>query len=204
MALQRGRWVMIVLAVVALASLWRTVKVERDKREIAAAYQQAQQLAAQLSDERDHLNQELSSAQQTVEGQAGDLDSLKHELSGVQDKLDETVTELAALQRQHESLRQQNTSLSTQLTSVVQEKEALAAKLSSLKELRVAIRSVKQKIRDEQWAAWRAHVEAVKWADQEALASGNRGFVMRNGVSTLGSGGGTPRMNVHVLEPQTQ
>ena len=204
MAIRRTRWVLIVLALVALASLWRTVQVERDKREIAAAYQQAQQLASQLSEERDHLNQELSSTKQTMEGQAGEMEGLKHELSGVQDRLDETVTQLAALQREHETLRNHNSSLTTQLTSVTQEKEALAAKLSSLKELRLAIHGVKQKIRDEQWAAWRAHVEAARRADQEALASGNHGYVMRNGVSTLAAAGATPRMNVHVLEPQTQ
>lgn len=203
MALLRGRWVIVVLAVVAVGSLWRTVKVEQDKREISEAYQQAQQLAAQLSSERDHLSQELTVTQDAVEGRAGEMDHLKQELTGVQEKLDQTVQQLASMQRQHEALRDQHSSLTTQLSSITEEKEQLAAKLSSLKELQVAIRDVKTRLRDERWAAWRAHVETSRRADQEALASGNRGFVTRNGASTLGDGG-TPRMNVHVLEPQTQ
>ena len=204
MAFLRGRWVLIVLAAVAIGSLWRTVKVEQDKRDISAAYQQAQQLAAQLSSERDTLSRELTDTQETVEGQTGEMDHLKQELTGVQDKLDQTVQQLSSMQREHEALREQQTSLTTQLSSVTQEKEQLAAKLSSLKELRVAIRDVKQRLRDERWASWRAHVDSSRQADQEALASGNRGYVTRNGASTLGAKPGTPRMNVHVLEPQTQ
>ena len=204
MALLRGRWILVVLAVVAIGSLWRTVKVEQDKHDISAAYEQAQELAAQLSAERNHLSQELSTSQQTVEGQATEMDHMKQELSGVQERLDQTVQQLASMQRQHEALREQQTSLTNQLSSATQEKEALAAKLSSLKELRVAIRDVKQRLRDDRWAAWRAHVESFQRADQAALASGNRGFIVRNGASTLGAKPGTPRMNVHVLEPQTQ
>lgn len=202
MAAQRNRWILILLAVAALASLSRTVVVEHQKREIDAAYQQAQQLAAQLSAERNHLNQELSETQQTLEGQTGELSGLRQELTSVQDRLDETVTQLSSLQREHELLREQDASLNTQLASVTIEKEQLAAKLSSLQELQLAIRDVKRKIRDERWAAWRARVETAKQADQAALASGNRGYLVHNGTSTVRAG--TPRMNVHVLEPQSQ
>ena len=202
MPTRRARWFLIVLAVAVLASFWRTVVVERQKREIATSYQQAQQLAAELSNERDHLSKELANAQQTVEGQASELGNLKQELTGLQERLDTTVTQLSSLQHEHEMLRAQQTALDSQLASVTVEKEQLAAKLASLKELRVAIREVKQKLRDERWAAWRAHVESAKAADHKALASGNRGYLVRNGVSTMASG--TPRMNVHVLEPESQ
>ena len=202
MPTQRNRWILILLAVAALASLSRTVVVEHQKREISRSYQQAQQLAAQLSAERNHLNQELSQAQQTVEGQTGELSNLKQELTGVQDQLDETIAQLSSLQREHETLREQHTSLNTQLASVTIEKEQLAAKLTSLQELRLAIRDVQRKIRDERSASWRAYVEAAKQADQAALASGNRGYMVHDGTPTMRAG--TPRMNVHVLEPQSQ
>ena len=200
---QRGRWILIVLAVFTVGSLWRTFVVERDKRAISAQYNEAQQLAAQLAAERDHLNQELGEARHEMEGQAGEMGNLKQELTSMQEQLDQTVGQLTSIQREHEALRQEHTSMTAQLASMAEEKEALEAKLSSLRELRLAIRSVKQKIRDEQWAAWRAHVEESKRADQEKLASGNRGYVMRDGATTLGSHAATPRMNVHVLEPQT-
>ena len=201
---QRSRWILIVLAVFTVASLWRTFAVERDKRAISAQYTQAQQLAAQLSSERDQLTQELTQAKQEIQGQTGEMDNLKQELTGMQEQLDQTIGQLSSMQREHEALRQEHTSMAAQLESVTEEREALAAKLSSLKELRVAIHDVKQKIRDERWAAWYAHVEESKRADLDALASGNRGYVTHNGATTLGARPGTPRMNVHVLEPQTQ
>ena len=201
MALRRSRVLLLILGLLLVVTLWRYVSVERDKRRIAAEYAQAQQMVQQLQEERAHLNEELVGARQTIEGQAGNLGSLQEELQGLQNRLDETVTELASLQREHEQLRAQNTSLSGQLSSVMSEKQQLEVKLSSLKELKLAIHDVKRKMWDERWADWRAHVEALKAADQEALALGNRGYLVRNGVATLGS---REKLQVHVLEPQAQ
>ena len=194
MAKQWTRVLFVCLTLVVVASLWRTVAVEREKRQVAEAYDRAHQLVKQLAEERDHLNQELVGANHTVESQAGDLKNLQQELKLVQQRLDQTTTEIASLQREHETLRQENVVLST-------EKQQLEAKLSSLKALRLAIRDVKHQMSTERWAAWRAHVERVKGEDQERLASGNRGYLVRGGSSTLGTG---PRLHVHVLEPQAQ
>ena len=201
MATRRTRIILGVLLVLIVASLWRTVAVEREKRRIAASYDQAQQMVQQLETERAHLNTELGEARQTIEGQTGDITGLRGELEQVQTKLNQTVAEIASLQHEHEQLRRDNTSLSAQLSSVITEKQQLEAKLSSLKELKLAIRDVKRKLWDERWAEWRAYIEAFKEADQERLASGNRGYLVRNGVSTLGS---RTKLQVHVLEPQTQ
>ena len=201
MAIRANRVIVLALVALAVGSLWRAVSVEQDKRRIAESYHQAQEMVKQLEDERSHLNDELVNARQTVEGQAGNITTLQQELQGVQEKLDQTVVELASLQRDHALLRQQNASLSSQLGSVMTEKQQLEAKLSSLKELRVAIRDVKRRMWNERWAAWRARIETLKREDEERLASGNRGYIVRQGVSTLGSG---QKLQVHVLEPQTQ
>ncbi len=137
-----------------------------------------------------------------MESQAGGRTSLQHDLNGLQDRLDKALVEIASLQKEHEGLRQQNTTLATQLSSVEAEKEALRAKLSSLKELKLAIRDVKSKMREERLAAWRQRIEAFREADQERLASGNRGYVVREGKPTLGTG--STRLRVHVLEPKSQ
>ena len=76
MAKQRTRVLFVCLTLVAAASLWRTVAVEREKRQVAEAYDRAHQLVKQLAEERDHLNQELVGANHTVEAQAGDLKNL--------------------------------------------------------------------------------------------------------------------------------
>ena len=205
MASRRGRIVLVILLIVVVASVWRNVLVERDKRQLAKAYGQAQQMIKELGDERAKLNDELSNARQTVESQASDLSNLGQELKSVQHRLNGTMAELASLQREHEQLRSQHSSLESQLSSMTAEKERLQAKLSSLKDLRLAIRDVTRKIRDQRWAAWRAHLqerlESAKEADRQRFASGNHGYVVREGKSTLGA---SPRLHVHVLEPQSQ
>lgn len=199
MAIRRNELVLIVLLALVGASVWRTVSVEQDKRRLGKAYEDAQQAIQELSTERAHLNEELTSARATVEDQAGNLANFQQELAGVQARLDRTLGDIAALQQEHEALRQTNATLSVQMASLAAEKQELQAKLSNLRELKLAIREVKQKISAERWASWRARAEAQRRADEEQLASGNRGFVVRNGVSTLGE---APRLHVHVLEPQ--
>ena len=201
MALSRGRYVLLVLAALLLASLWRTASTERQKRRVADAYRQAQQQLQQLEAERTHLNGELVQAHQTIEEQAGNVSGLQQELKGLQDRLDRTTTDLASLQREHGELHQRNDSLTEQLSAVTAERQQLETKLSSLKELRLAIHDVKRKMWNERWAAWRARIEALRAADQEQLALGNHGYVVRNGVTTLGS---SEKLQVHVLQPQPQ
>jgi len=196
---------MAALAIVAVASLARAVWVEREKQRLARAYTEAQQLVSQLADERAHLSEELGQAQDTLEGQAGSLSNLEQELQEVQRRLDEKFTELAALQQEQQQLRQENVSLAQRLQSAQTEKQQLEAKLSSIKELRLAIRDVRRKLWQQRLASWQAYwgerAEARKRADQDRLASGNRGYVVRHGTSTLGAG---PRLHIHVLEPQTE
>ncbi|MBI3996643.1 MAG: hypothetical protein HY352_03195 [Candidatus Omnitrophica bacterium] len=199
MAIRRSRWIVVVLIALFGASLWRTVSVEQQKRRINEAYKHAQAEVQQLEEERARLNTELSSAKETVEGQAGNISSLEQELKTLQGRLDDTAVQLSTLQREHEQLRQHNASMSAQLESVTTEKQQLESKLSNLKELKLAIRNVKHKMWQQRLASWRAYIQQRKEVDQERLASGNRGYVMRNGTSTLGS---TKRLQVHVLEPQ--
>ena len=201
MALRPSRVIMVLLGVLLLVSVWRMVSVEQEKRHVDDSYAQAQQMIEQLKQERAHLDTELGQARQTIESQASDVGGLKGELEQLQERLDQTTLELSSLQQDHDQLRQQNTSLSSQLSSVMTEKQDLEAKLSSIKELKVAIRDVKRKMWNERLAAWRSHIQAVKAADQEQLAAGNHGYVIRQGAPTLGA---RSQLEVHVLEPQVQ
>jgi len=198
---RRSRVILVVLAVLSVASLIWAFSVEYQKHRIAKAYEQARQEAQALATERVRLNQELGEARQTIEGQVGDITNLQHELKEVQSRLDETVVQLTSLQHNHNQLQERHASVVAQLSSLMAEKQQLEARLSSLKELKLAMRDVKRKIWRERFAAWRARSQALREADQERLASGNRGYVMRQGASTLGAG---PRLHVHVLEPQSQ
>lgn len=200
MTLDRNRIVLIIVAVIVTASLWRTLSLEGQKRRLSASYNQAQQALTELQRERAQLSAELDSAKDTIEGQAGDLTGLQSELQRVQQQLEGAVSELASLQGEHEQLRQQAGSLNTQLAAVLTEKQALEVKLASIKELRLAIRDVRRKIWNERWAAWRARAQAQQEVDQRELAAGNRGYLVHDGLPTLGS---SRRLHVNVLEPQS-
>jgi len=193
------------LTIVAAVSLWHAFVVEQEKEKLSQAYGQAQELVSQLTEERTHLNAELQGVSETVSSQATDLSTLQQELKNVQDRLDETVDEIASLQREQGTLRRENRTLVAKLNLVMQEKEHLQQRLSSLKELKLAVREVKQRMRHERWAAWRARMNAridtLKEGDEQQLASGNNGFVVRNGHTTLGA---DAAVRVHVLDPQPQ
>ena len=194
MRLRLYRLLLFGLAILSGVSLWRMMSVEREKRRVASAYEQAQQTLKQLEEERVHLNQELSGAHETIEKQTGEMANLQQELKSLGGQLEQTTTELSALQREHQQLRSTNASL-------LSERQQLEAKLSSIQELRLAIREVKRKMNDQRLAAWRAHIQAMKAADQQRLASGNRGYLVRGGVPTLGS---RSELQVRVLQPQSQ
>ena len=199
MAQSRGRYVLLALLVVAIASLWRTVTVEREKQGLAAAYEEAKQVIDQLGSQRSQLNDELQTARGTMQGQEMDISELQNELTRVHAELNDAGIALASIRREHKQLREHNASLTTQITSIEQEKQQMAAKLSSITELKLAIHDVKRRMSEERWAAWRARIEAQRSEDRRLLAEGNRGFTMRDGVPLLGAG---RRMHVHVLEPQ--
>ncbi len=187
MAFMNSRWFLLFGIVALVLAVGRIVWVEREKDQLNAAYQDAQQTLAQLEAERARLNTELTEARSTIQVQATDLSGFQDELNTLQHRLTQTISELTALQREH--------------ASVVTQKQQLEARLSSIKELKLAIRDVKQRLWNERWAAWRAHVEAQKVVDQQRLASGNRGYVVHQGTSTLGLSAG---LHVLVHEPEVQ
>ena len=201
MATRRTQFLLVGLAALAAISLWRTVSVEGERVRLAKAHAQLTQTVQQLEAEQTMLNQELGEARRTIDVQSGDLTGLRQELQTAQADLDRTITQLASIKRDVQDVQDQNNVLTDQLGAIMTEKEQLEAKLSSIKELKLAIREARHKIRQQRWAAWRARLQAHRHADADRLASGNRGYVVREGVPTLGA---SPRMLVHVLEPQTQ
>lgn len=194
MASGRRRLLFIGLAVLAIASLWRAAAVEGEKRRLAEAHAKIQHAMNELEDERNRLTGQLAEARQTLGERTDDLSRFTLELQQAQ-------RQLASLQREHEELLAHDRSMSDQVSALTTEKQELEAKLSSVKELRLAIRDLTRKVWQERWAVWRGRLRAHRHADQDRLLAGNRGYVVRDGASTLGE---SPRVHVHVLEPQAQ
>ena len=180
------------LAVGVAVSVALAAKLTFDKRRLTAVYTQARAEIAQLS-------QELGQARQTIDTQADDFGALEQELTRIQTRLNLADQDIARLQQEQVAMKEENQTLNEQLTAASAEQQALRARLSSLTELKIAVREVKARVRQERWEAWLAYVRAQRADDQQRLAKGNRGFVVRNGVPTIGA---PTRLQVRVLEPQ--
>ena len=195
------RVIVVGLALLAIVSLWRAFAVEHERRQLLALHQQTQQQLQQVESERTELTGELFKAKQTIESQATDLAGYRHELDLAQERLQRAATELASLKQEEETLNARNAALVGEVSDITAQKQTLEAKLTSLVDLRQAIRNVKHKLWEQRLAAWRQRIEAAREEDRQRLASGNRGYVVRDGTSTLAA---SPRLRVHVLEPQAQ
>lgn len=180
------------LAVGLAVSAALAAKLAFDKRQLTSAYTQARTEVAQLS-------QEVVQTRQTIDTQTGELAAFEHELVRIQSLLKVADQEIFRLQQEQAALKDENQTLNERLAAAAAKQQALQARLASLKELRIAIREVKARLRRERWESWLARVQAQRAEDQQRLAKGNRGFVVRNGVPTIGS---PTRLQVRVLEPQ--
>jgi len=187
MASRRNRPLFLGIGIVVVASLWRAAATESERHRLAGAYADVQRTAKQLEAERTQLSTELAQSKQALQQQTANIDQLQQQLASVQIRMDQTTTELASLKQTNEDL--------------VTQKQQLEAKLSSIKELRLAIRQLNHKLWAERWTAWRTRIAARREADREQLASGNRGYLVRDGNSTFAT---RPRLTVHVLDPQSQ
>lgn len=201
MAARWGRTLLLLFVVALGISLWRVSVVERQRRAIADQYAEASKMVEDLKQERTQLNTQLVDARQTVEGQAGRITNLQAELQSVDNHLKESLAELAALKLEHEELAKSHTTLKEQFQFVEAEKKQLEFRLSSLVELKKAIKVVKREVWNQRLAAWRERIQAQREEDLRELASGNRGYMVRNGTSTAKA---SSQLQVHVLEPQPQ
>lgn len=187
MAKQRGRGLLWVLVVATVVSGGVAIKLTLDKRKLSADYASAQRTLAEL----DH---ELDETRSIAEDQSTELDHLQARLS-------QAEQEVRRLEFEQKGFRQANAGLLQQLASVSQEKQLLEEKLHSIRELRLAIRNVNQQLWAKRRQQWLAKVDAQRAEDERRLAGGNRGYLVRDGVTTLRS---ATKLQVRVLDPQPQ
>lgn len=98
------------------------------------------------------------------------------QLQNLQAELEDTKNELNLANKRLGSLEKVNLVL-------LKEKETLQTRLSSLKELKKAIRLVKIQIHQERIARYLASKRMQKEIDAKQLASGNRGYMIKDGRS---------------------
>ena len=189
----RHRVVVGVFLVALIAASGRMFSLEGETRRLGQAYGQAKE-------ELTRLEEELLEARTRSEAAQGELASVRQEVAQLQSRLDEASAALALSRHASEALRQEHVSLGERLERIMAEKQELEAKFASIKELKLAIRAVRRTMRGQQLAVWRAQIAAQQVEDQQQLAEGNRGYVVRERQSTLGA---RARLHVRVLEPQS-
>jgi hypothetical protein len=84
---------------------------------------------------------------------------------------------------------------------VSEEKTLLEQKMRSIRELRLAIHAVKQQMWAKRRHEWLAKLEVQRAEDERRLAEGNRGYLVRDGSTTLKS---ATKLQVRVLDPESQ
>ncbi len=199
--MSRQARVVLGILLIALAALsWRTLSLEGDKRRVNESYDRARRELSQLVQEQGLLESELSGVRTKARSADDEVRALRGELARLQQRLAESTAELTSLQEERASLQRENMGLAQQLELIRQEKQQLEGRLSSLKELRLAIHDVKEQMRDRRLASWKSRIEAQRARDQERLAVGNRGYLVREGKPTFAGGA---RLQVRVLAPET-
>ena len=181
------------------------VRGELSRRRVASAYQQTKTALSQMEQERDRMEQERDRLNQELAGARHTLDDQASQLESLQTQLTQAERDAGHLRLEQARLQQANTSLTEQLATTTQANAALEAKLSSIQALKVAIRELQHKrwqaFWHGRWDSWIARVQAQRALDQQQLTQGNRGLLVRNGMSTVGS---RTTLQVRVLDPQTQ
>jgi chromosome segregation ATPase len=200
-----GRIALAVLVVGLIASWVMTYRTDHDNRRLSAALDQAHTSIVELESERQRLEQELAQASETVQGQDVKIGLLQAELTDLEGLFTDAEQEIGRLQAEQSAMLARNQDLTNEFALADQERTEMRTKLSSVKELKLAIKSVRRELRQQRRQVWLAKIEAQRARDQQLVASGNRGFVVRNGASTLAA---SPRLRtrlqVRVLEPQAE
>ena len=108
----------------------------------------------------------------------------------IQDKLEVRLRQLQDLQAELEGTKDELNIANKRLGSLekvnlvlLEERETLQTRLTSLKELKRAIRRVKIQIHQEKVVRYRAAKKMQKEIDAQQLASGNRGYMIKDGRS---------------------
>jgi chromosome segregation ATPase len=155
-------WVLIVLLVIAgLVYAGNKIYKYTDqlKVNIGMLEQDKQMLAEEIKQYEikvTTLNGEISQAQSTI----GDLNG-----------------QVSGLLAENSTLKGEAEKLKVDLERVSKEKDVLEARLNSIEELKLAINSIKQKI-------WQARIDTILQREADETASGNAGYMIKNGKST--------------------
>jgi len=193
--LTRSQWLSIAAVIAgALAGLglagW-IMAAERQKTLLRRDLADRSAKVMQLQTQQEQLQRSLS------QEQASAADS-RSEVQYLQAKRSELEYEIGWLNRNLADLKEVYLRVKTEREELRQQMADLQARFQSMPALRKAMRAAVQARQEAQQLAHRQLAARVKESDQLALEQGNRGYVMRAGLSTLSS----TRLAVRVYTPE--
>lgn len=173
----RRSWKIIVLMLVIALAGWGVYRHLAMGRALA----QTQRLLAQTETAKQAAEQELTIAREQLKL----AEAQRVELAQLQTRVQELETKVQSLSAEQELLVRERSRLVAQLEGLKLENGELERRLGSLTELKKAIKDVRHKMYLAKVEAWRVRIQAQRAADLQALAAGNRGYVVKDGELTL-------------------
>ncbi len=190
----------LLVGTMSLALVWVKL-LQEDRAQLAGVIVQRDEFIQQLEQRDRQVQQELATTKShlsTAIAEAVRLNTQARRLTGEVQNLTNDVERYQASYARSQEEREQ---LIKRVMDLEQERTDMAKKLTSLYELRVAIHdaieSRKALLADQQRATAIARREALHAAEQQRLANGNRGYVIRDGKPTTSN----RTVWIRILEP---
>lgn len=200
-------WVVAVVLVGVVAWLWvgmlsRQADLEQDVAQrnvaISALKHREQRLAAREA----WLAQELVNAKMNLATAAGELSRLDGQAQDLTTDAQRLNQEVGLFEQSYAKVQQERTGLIQQVMNLEQERLKLVGKLSSLPDLHMAIRNAIEARKAESAADSGGFAWSIRRSADSAIEEDdNRGFIVRNGQSTLSRRNGAT-MWIKVHEPE--
>ncbi len=167
----------------------RTSELEQRTAEKTKADEQLVQVQTQLRQQTETFRKDMEIAQQVAQRQiteqASKIKALETERGQLKQSLATTSNQLGVVKKKFSDLQREHTEtlalvekLRQQIMRLEMENASLQRRLNDLTALREQVRIVKQRMWDDKLAE-------VKHQNEEGLAKGNRGFILREGRWTL-------------------
>ena len=176
----------LLVLLVAVISLW-VRSLQWENRQLQAIVEQRNRVINQLGHEEMQLKLTLATAQQHLLETASEVARLDQVAQGFGRQVEQLTGEVGRVQKSYEQIREEREELMQRVLDLETERMLLMWRLSSIDELRLAIREAIDTRRSERQAHWLAFLQTQRVADEQELAKGNQGYLIRNGRPTIGN-----------------
>ena len=183
----------LLLLVLSVFSLSRYAPILKAKQELERQNQEARAQLLKLRSDLDSLADRLEGQKvvnQEMRTENDDLRvniaKLQEDLSITNEQLELLTSSLLVLNRENASIEEDRLILSERLEKILQDNKNILVKIGSVKELQVMIKEIRKQMSENKMLL-------RERLDEQALAEGNKGFVIKNGETTY-----PPKVHIEV------